>query len=91
MMTGMGLRWTLRAARGLLGRPDLWSTAIAQAFRLRRPGWWRTAPFLPVPDADYLRFRMVTAYGDPQHEPPVDDLVTYLGWVKAWPAVTGRR
>jgi hypothetical protein len=38
-----------------------------------------------MPDAAYLRFRMVTAYGDPQHEPEPEDLVTYLEWCRGWP------
>lgn len=28
-------------------------------------GWWRKPPFLPVPDQDWLEFRMATAYGHP--------------------------
>jgi hypothetical protein len=38
-----------------------------------------------MPDAAYLRFRMITAYGDPHHEPEPADLVTYLEWCRAWP------
>lgn len=85
----MGFGWSARVVKTLLRHPSLWATAIGQAARLRRPRWWSQAPFLPVPDADYLRFRMVTAYGDPDHEPEPEDLITYLRWVRAWPAVTG--
>lgn len=84
----MGLRWALRAAGTLAGHPGLWRTAVQQLLRLRAPGWWRRYPFLPLPDADYLKFRMVTMYGDPNHEPEPGDLVTYLDWLKAWPAVS---
>jgi hypothetical protein len=62
-------------------RPGLWPTALRQAVRLARPGWWRRAPFLPVPDRDYVRFRLQTAYG-PHGTPADDDLVAYLNWCR---------
>lgn len=65
-------------------RPSLWATAIRQAWRLRRPGWWRRTPFLPVPDAEYLRFRMLTQYGDPAAVPDPHDVVIYLDWCRRW-------
>lgn len=77
----------------VLRRPDLWRTAIRQAGVLARPGWWRRAPFLPLPDAGYLHFRFVTMYGgDPtdQHDRRTlapADLITYLEWCRAWPLV----
>jgi hypothetical protein len=72
-------------------RPDLWVTAVRSALRLAPPGWWRRSPRLPLPSADYLRFRMVTAYGgDGTHPPDPQDLVAYLEWCRAWPAVTRR-
>lgn len=75
----------------LARRPDLWPTAVRAALRLATPGWWRRAPHLPLPPADYLRFRMVTAYGgDGTHPAEPQDLVTYLEWCRAWPAVVGR-
>ena len=83
----MSRRWWVRAAGAVGRRPDLWGTALVQLARLARPGWWRAAPYLPVPDADYLRFRMITAYGDPDREPEPADLVTYLHWCRAWPRV----
>jgi hypothetical protein len=39
-------------------------------------------PFLPLPDAGYLRFRLVTAYGDAAAPTP-DDLVSYLEWCRS--------
>lgn len=65
------------------GRPRLWSTAWRQARRTARPGWWRRAPFLPVPGGEYLRFRTVTQYGDPDHPPVPADVLNYLTWCKA--------
>jgi hypothetical protein len=45
------------------------------------PGWWRRWPFLPVPDADYVRYRMETAYGSTRPPEP-DDVITYLEWCR---------
>ncbi len=76
-----GIRWWVMAVGGVLRRPALWPIAIGQAFRLARPGWWRRPPFLPVPDRDYVRFRMQTAYGS-AGTPAPDDLVAYLNWCR---------
>ena len=76
-----GLRWWLSAVAGVLRRPGLWPTAAAQALRLARPGWWKRPPFLPVPDRDYVRFRMQTAYGS-AGAPDPEDLVAYLNWCR---------
>ena len=65
--------------------PELWGTGLRQMWQLRRTGWWRRAPFLPVPGRDYLAFRMSTAYGSDFSGDASDDLVTYLRWCKAWP------
>ncbi|MBW8827458.1 MAG: hypothetical protein JF603_14070 [Acidobacteria bacterium] len=72
----------LRAASGVIRRPDLWVVAARQTRVLARPGWWRRPPFLPLPDRAYLRFRLVTAYGGEGQPPTPDDLVAYLQWCK---------
>jgi hypothetical protein len=41
-------------------------------------------PFLPVPSGEYLRFRLVTQYGDPDHRPEPDDVINYLAWCRHW-------
>lgn len=72
-------------------RPHLWGTAIRQISRLAPRHWWRRPPFLPVPPADYLEFRMVTQYGGGHGSNgsarddirPVD-VVDYLQWCKQW-------
>jgi len=71
----------VRATLLVAARPGLWATAARQAARLARPHWWRRAPFLPVPDRDYLRFRFETQYGSARPDP--HDLVTYLEWCRA--------
>jgi hypothetical protein len=62
---------------------------VRQAVVLAPRGWWRRRPFLPLPDRDYLRFRMVTAYGDPERAPEPQDVVTYLEWCRGWRTVAG--
>jgi hypothetical protein len=76
--------WAL-AALAVARRPSLWGTAARQSVVLARPRWWRRRPYLPVPDPEYLRFRMLTAYGDPGHPPEADDLVAYLHWCREFP------
>jgi hypothetical protein len=75
----------------VLRRPDLWVTAVRVSLRLAPRGWWRRPPYLPLPSPAYLRFRLVTAYGgDGGHPPDPADLVAYLEWCRAWPAILRR-
>ena len=87
----MNRRWVRGAVFAVLRHPSLWVTALRQVGRLAAPGWWHRAPFLPLPDPAYLRFRMITAYGGSGGDPDPHDLVTYLHWCRAWPAVTSGR
>ena len=68
----------------MLVRPSLWGIALVQLFRLAPTGWWRHRPFLPLPDREYLRFRLQTQYGDADHAPEPADLVTYLRWCRSF-------
>jgi len=52
-------------------RPRLWAEALRQLRLLARPG-----------GREWLRFRLITAYGDPQRRPEPDDVVTWLDWSK---------
>lgn len=70
--------------RGLAGylivRPGD-SLVVARAgWRLRRGGWWRRAPFLPLPDRRYWAFRMATAYGSADASPPPRAVVEAAAW-----------
>jgi alpha-beta hydrolase superfamily lysophospholipase len=70
-------------AGAVLVRPSLWLTAVRTLARLAAPGWWRRRPHLPLPDADYLRFRMETQYGGDGSTPPAPaDVVAYLRWCR---------
>lgn len=51
---------------------------LAWAFRSR--SWYRTPPFLPLPDREYMQWRMYTAYGDENAVPPTEDVVRFARW-----------
>jgi len=70
------------AAIAVAQRPGLWPTAVRQAIVLTPDRWWARRPFLPLPDRRYLRFRLVTQYGDPDHPPVASDVVDYLTWCR---------
>ena len=74
----------MRAAAAVAARPGLWPVAVAQAVRLAPRGWWRRRPFLPLPDPDYVRFRLQTAYGS-GGRPTAGDVVSYLRWCRRFP------
>ena len=80
-------RWWRDAALAVARHPSLWGVALAQALTLAAPGWWRRAPFLPLPDPDYLRFRLETQYGS-DREPEPGDVVTYLHWCRSFRQLT---
>lgn len=81
--------WFRRAAMAVLRHPAIWITAVVQLFRLAPRGWWKRRPFLPVPDRDYLRFRLQTQYGDPEREPEPADVVSYLEWCRRYGRLAG--
>ena len=80
----MNVRWLGRVGLEVLRRPFLWPTAALQLRRLTPNRWWRRWPPLPLPDRAWVRFRLQTAYGDPDHEPPPEDVVAWLEWCRQW-------
>ena len=79
----------------VLTHPSLWRTALRQARRLVPVGWWRRPPFVPLPDREYLRFRLETQYGTGADgkataaaEP--EDVLTYLRWCRDQERLLGR-
>lgn len=76
------------AVFAVLVRPWLWPTALVQIGRLAPRGWWHRVPFLPLPPAEYMEFRMVTQYGgghgDPSAPIRARDVVDYLAWCRDW-------
>jgi hypothetical protein len=65
--------------RALLS-PQLAVDLLRTGWAFRRRDWWRKAPFLPVPDGPYLRWRMYTAYGDEAAVPPLEDVIRFARW-----------
>ncbi|MEO5568663.1 MAG: hypothetical protein ABIR92_09230 [Gemmatimonadaceae bacterium] len=74
----IGLSFAL-AVHGLK-RPSTAAALLGVAWRFRRRGWLTRFPFLPLPDREYVRWRMLTAYGDEDVVPPVADVVRYARW-----------
>jgi hypothetical protein len=64
----------------ILKRPQLWATAFGAMLAFARRGWWRRAPFLPIPDDELMRWRTATAYGTDDVDLVTDDVVAYLEW-----------
>ena len=61
-------------------RPWLLPDLVGLAWVARGREWYRRPPFLPLPSASYLRWRMETAYGEPDAEPPAKEAGRYLRW-----------
>ncbi len=66
-------------------RPRLWRTAFRQLRALAPDRWWRRPPFLPLPDRDWMAFRLTTAYGDREASMVADDVVAWLDWSSTLP------
>jgi hypothetical protein len=73
---------TREAIVAVVRRPGLWGEAIRVSLAMAPDGWWRRAPFLPLPDPAYLRWRVTTAYGRADTTIATGDLVAYLAWCK---------
>jgi hypothetical protein len=68
-------------------RPVLWPVALRQWRRALPRRWWKQRPFLPVPSASYVRFRLITQYGgdggaQTKRQLAGDDVVHYLAWCR---------
>jgi len=75
--------WSSLAFR-LAGRaavnPRLALDLLRTTWAFRRRAWWRRTPWLPLPDREYLRWRMYTAYGDEDAVPPLRDVIGFARW-----------
>jgi len=63
-----------------LRRPRMIPHLLRAAWAFRARDWYRRPPFLPLPPASYMRWRLDTAYGDPDARPTDDELGRYLVW-----------
>ena len=77
-----GRAWWLPVMLAVARAPQLWLTAGRQVVRLAPRGWWHRWPPLPLPDHDYLRFRLQTMYGGEGRSPDAADVLAYLSWCK---------
>jgi len=72
--------WTV--VRAALARPAMIPDLLSSAWAFRRREWYRHPPFLPLPSPRYLRWRMETAYGDPETVPSPEELYRFLRWAR---------
>ena len=72
----------LRVAGLALRRPGLAVVLLRLAWRFRIRDWYRRPPFLPVPSAEYLGWRMHTAFGQEEYRPEPHELERYIEWVR---------
>jgi len=79
-MPSTWLSLTLRLAAHAAVSPRLAVDLLRTMWAFRRRAWWRQPPFLPLPDREYLRWRMYTAYGDEAAIPPVQDVIGFARW-----------
>jgi hypothetical protein len=70
----------LRLAGLALRRPSTLPYVVQAAWAFRARDWYRRFPFLPLPPRSYIRWRMETAFGDPEAVPSPNDLERYLVW-----------
>jgi hypothetical protein len=63
-----------------LVNPALAAALLRTAWRFRQREWYLRLPFLPLPPAEFLRWRMYTAYGDEGAVPPVADVIRFARW-----------
>ena len=77
---GRWLRLSLALAARAVLQPALAVSLLRVSWRFRAREWWKRAPFLPLPDREYVRWRMHTAYGDHDAIPPAEDVIRYARW-----------
>ncbi len=67
----------------VVGRPDLWFTALRVLGGVLQPGWWRRWPPVPRVPPAYLEWRRTTMWGD-EHPGGLgaDEAVAYLAWCR---------
>ena len=63
-----------------LRRPWLWPALVSAAWAFRPKDWYSKPPFLPLPSKAYMRWRLETAYGEPDAVPPADEIARFVTW-----------
>lgn len=72
----LGFRLFVRSVR----RPALAVNLLRVSWRFRSRIWYRRFPFLPLPDSEYLKWRLHTAYGEDGAVPSAEDIERYARW-----------
>ena len=75
-------RLSLALALRSVVHPVLGVDLLRVAWRFRSRDLYRRAPFLPLPDSTYLRWRMYTAYGDFDAVPTPAEVERYVRWAR---------
>ena len=74
--SGLVARLSIRA----LVSPRLALDLVRVGWSCRARDWYRRPPFLPLPPREYMRWRMLTAYGDEDAVPPLHDVIRFARW-----------
>jgi len=74
------LRLALALGVQSIRHPTLAVALVRVSWRFRNRRWYLRPPFVPVPDRDYVRWRMDTAYGSPDAVPSVAEAERYMRW-----------
>lgn len=80
-----------RIAGLALRRPRVIPHLVRAAWVFRARDWYRRPPFLPLPPRSYVRWRMETAYGDPEHVPEAHEIERYTLWTTRMRQLMRRR
>jgi hypothetical protein len=70
----------IRLTGHALVNPSVALDLLSLSWAFRRRGWWRRPPFLPLPDREYLAWRLHTAYGEERSVPPLQDVLRFARW-----------
>ena len=53
---------------------------ISAGYALRARRWWSQTPLLPLPESEYTRWRLHTAYGSRHQRPSFNDIASFARW-----------
>ena len=60
--------------------PSMAIALVRVGWRFRRRRWFLRFPFFPLPSREYIRWRMYTAYGEPDAVPSAAEVIRYARW-----------